>query len=160
MPDVATPSPTMNYTCSSCKIVFWINKGLELYPFLSSVNRILGRMEMDRFVCQHVSVRLCLHPQTWTVPKERGGGHAPSCFCAPSWVRSWNRKLWHGSQLLQSDIAISPVRGAGKGLVLLWAGDIQRAVLAAGKGGSWWEVAASWPSPFWEILAHANIRVL
>lgn len=44
---------------------------------------------------------------------------------------------------------ISPARRAGKGLVLLQAGDSQQAVLAA-----------SWPSPVWESLAHANIQLL
>lgn len=69
----------MNYTCNSCKIVFWINKGLALYPCLSPVNRVLGRMGMDRFVCRHVSVRLCVPPHKWTVPKERGGEQALFC---------------------------------------------------------------------------------
>lgn len=159
MPDVVTPSPMTNYTCNSCKIVFWINKGLELYPCLSSANRILGRTELNRFLSWHVSMRLCVHPHRWTVPDERGGGHAPFCFCSPNWVTSWNRKLYV-PQLLQSNPAYFSSKKSWAGFGVSVGGDFQQAVLAVWKWESWWEVAAPWPSPFWEILAHANIQLL
>lgn len=56
VPDVATPSHMTNYTCNCCKIVIWINKGLELFLCLSSASKILYK-NGDGWVC----VLACVH---------------------------------------------------------------------------------------------------